>query len=80
MTGVREWPAQPTSRSRWVAGLLVGTLLWALAVFIAHSFPVIFLGRELTGPTYAIVALLFAPVGRGCETRSVLPSGCLAGR
>jgi len=37
----------------------------ALAVFIAHSFPVIFLGRELQGPTYAIVALLFAPLAFG---------------
>ena len=45
--------------------LFVGTILWALAVFIAHSFPVIFLGRELQGPTYAIVALLFAPLAFG---------------
>lgn len=58
-------PAQHASRSRWVVGLFVGAILWALAVFIAHSFPVIFLGRELQGPTYAIVALLFAPLAFG---------------
>lgn len=58
-------PAEDVSRSRWFGGLLVGTLLWALAVFIAHSFPVIVLGRELAGPTYAIVAMLFAPLALG---------------
>lgn len=56
------------SRLRWVVGLLVGTLLWALAVVVAHSFPVIVLGRELAGPTYAIVALLFAPLAFGAVT------------
>lgn len=58
-------PPETGSRVRWVVGLLVGTLLWALAVFVAHSFPVIVLGRELVGPTYAIVALLFAPLALG---------------
>lgn len=53
------------SRARWATGLLVGTLLWAVSVFVAHSFPVIFLGRELEGSTYAIVALLFAPLALG---------------
>jgi hypothetical protein len=48
-----------------VTGLLVGTVLWAVAVFVSHSFPVIFLDRELVGPTYAIVALLFAPLALG---------------
>jgi membrane protease YdiL (CAAX protease family) len=43
----------------------VGALLWALAVFIAHSFPVIFLGRDLQGSTFAIVAMLFAPLAFG---------------
>ena len=31
-------------------------------MFVAHTFPVIFLGRDLVGSTYAIVALLFAPL------------------
>jgi uncharacterized protein len=57
--------ARDVSAIRWVVALLVGTLLWALAVFIAHSFPILFLGRELEGPTYAIVALLFAPLALG---------------
>lgn len=57
--------AQGTSRSRWVGGLFVGTGLWAIAVLIAHAFPVIFLGKRLQGSTYAIVALLFAPLALG---------------
>ncbi len=61
-------PPEDTTRSRRVAGLLVGTLLWALAVFVAHAFPVVVLGRELTGPTYAIVALLFAPLALGAAS------------
>jgi hypothetical protein len=48
-----------------VTGLLVGTVLWAVAVFVSHSFPVIVLDRELVGSTYAIVALLFAPLALG---------------
>lgn len=43
----------------------MGTVLWGLAVFVAHAFPVIFLSRELAGSTYAIVALLFAPLSFG---------------
>lgn len=57
--------ARSVSLGRRVAGLLAGALLWALAVFVAHSFPVLVLGRELTGPTFAIVALLFAPLALG---------------
>lgn len=56
---------QRTSRGRWFAGLFVGTVLWAVAVFVAHAFPSIFLGRDLVGSTYAIVALLFAPLAFG---------------
>lgn len=58
-------PPGDVPRIHRVAGLLVGTLLWALAVFVAHSFPVIVLGRELEGATYAIVAVLFAPLAFG---------------
>jgi membrane protease YdiL (CAAX protease family) len=58
-------PATDPPRVRWVAGLLAGTLLWALAVVVAYSLPAIVLGRELVGPTYALVALLFAPLAFG---------------
>jgi hypothetical protein len=57
-------------------GLVVGTLLWALAVLIAHSFPVVFLGRELTGTTYAIVALLFAPLAFGAVSVGLRLARC----
>lgn len=57
-------PAHP-SRGRWAAGLLVGTVLWAFAVLVAHAFPVLVLGRDLAGATWAIVALLFAPLAFG---------------
>jgi len=40
-------------------------VLWALDVVVAHAFPVVVLDRELTGATYAIVALLFAPLAFG---------------
>lgn len=64
------------SRSGWVAGLLVGTVLWAVAVFLAHSFPVIVLGRELAGPTYSIVALLFAPLAFGAVSLGLRLARC----
>lgn len=60
-----DGPAPRPSRARLVAGLVAGAVLWALAVVTAHSFPIVFLGRELAGPTYAIVALLFAPLAFG---------------
>lgn len=58
-------PEHAHSRGRWIVGLLAGTVLWAGAVFTAHAAPVIFLGRDLVGSTYAIVALLFAPLAFG---------------
>lgn len=58
-------PEQQTSRRRWLSALLVGTALWGTAVFVAHAFPVIVLGRDLVGSTYAVVALLFAPLAFG---------------
>lgn len=69
-------PAEDVPRGRQVLGLLVGAALWAAAVFVAHSFPVIVLGRELVGSTYAIVALLFAPLAFG----AVIPGLRLVGR
>lgn len=72
----RHVQPQPTSRRRWLAGLLVGTILWAIAVFIAHTFPVIFLDRELQGPTYAIVALLFAPLAFGAVSVGLRVARC----
>lgn len=43
----------------------MGTLLWGLAVGVAHSFPVLLLDRALEGGTFALVALLFAPLALG---------------
>lgn len=59
--------ARPSAvpRGRGFVGLLTGTLLWALAVFVAHAFPVVVLERDLAGPTWAWVALLFAPLAFG---------------
>lgn len=70
--------ATPTdvARGRWVAGLLVGVLLWAVAVFVAHSFPVIFLDKQLAGPTYAIVALVFAPLAFGAVATGLRVARC----
>lgn len=76
ITGAPLAAPKDVSRSRWVMGLLVGTLLWALAVFVAHSFPVIFLGRELAGPTYAIVAVLFAPLALGAVSAGLRVARC----
>lgn len=77
MTGTEpRAPAADVSRSRWIAGLLVGALLWALAVIVAHAFPVVVLGRELTGPTYAIVALLFAPLAFGAVSAGLRVARC----
>lgn len=66
----------PRSRGRWTLGLMAGTLLWALAVVIPHSLPVIVLGHELAGPTYAIVALLFAPLALGAVTIGLRLARC----
>lgn len=63
-------------RSRWFAGLLLGVVLFAAAVFIAHAFPSIFLGRELEGTTFAIVALLFAPLAFGAVAAGLRVAGC----
>jgi len=68
--------AQHVSRGRWATGLFVGAVLWTLAVFIAHAFPVVFLGRELVGPTYAIVALLFAPLALGAVSVGLRLARC----
>lgn len=70
--------ALPTDvgRGRWIAGLLVGMLLWAVAVFVAHSFPVIFLDKQLAGPTYAIVALLFPPLAFGAVATGLRVARC----
>lgn len=67
---------QQKSRGRWIAGLFVGTILWAVAVFVAHTFPVIFLGRGLVGSTFAIVALLFAPLGFGAVAAGLRIARC----
>lgn len=74
-------PSGPTavhepSAVRWIVGLVAGTLLWAVAVFVAHAFPVIFLGRQLQGATYAIVALLFAPLALGAVAAGLRLAGC----
>lgn len=74
-TGQLDLPGE-VPRSRWVLGLFVGAVLWAAAVFVAHSFPVIFLGRELVGATYAIVALLFAPLALGAVSVGLRLAGC----
>lgn len=69
-------PAPKTSRARWVAALFTGTLLWTVAVVVAHAFPVIFLGRDLVGSTYAIVALLFAPLAFGAVAAGLRIARC----
>lgn len=58
-------PARAVTRGRGLLGLVVGTVLWALALFVSHSFPVLVLGRELAGTTFALVAVLFAPLALG---------------
>jgi len=68
-------PAEDVPRGHRVLGLLVGAVLWAAAVFVAHSFPVIVLGRELAGSTYAIVALLFAPLALGAVSAGLRLAG-----
>ncbi len=67
---------QEISRGRWIAGLLVGFVLWTAAVFVAHAFPPIFLGRDLVGSTFAIVALLFAPLAFGAVATGLRVAGC----
>lgn len=44
---------------------MVGAVLWGVALVVAHTFPVIVLGRDLAGTTFAIVAVLFAPLALG---------------
>lgn len=55
-------PSLPVTRARWAAGLAVGSLLWFVALFGANAAPSVLLGLRLEGPTYALVALLFAPL------------------
>ncbi len=45
-------------------------------MFIAHGFPPIFLDRELVGSTYAIVALLFAPLAFGAVAAGLRIARC----
>jgi len=51
-------------------------VLWAVAVFVAHAFPPIFLDRDLVGSTYAIVALLFAPLAFGAVAAGLRIARC----
>ena len=69
-------PEQQTTHRRWILGLLVGSVLWAAAVFVAHAFPVIFLGRDLVGSSYAIVAVLFAPLAFGAVATGLRIARC----
>lgn len=69
-------PEQTPSRRRWAGGLLVGTVLWAVAVVAAHAIPPVFLGIDLVGPTYAIVALLFAPLALGAVVAGLRVARC----
>lgn len=43
---------------------------------MAHTFPVVFLGRELVGSTFAIVALLFAPLAFGAVAAGLRLARC----
>lgn len=47
-----------------------------MAVSAAHAIPVLLLGRDLVGSTYAIVALLFAPLASGAVAAGLWIARC----
>lgn len=69
-------PREAVSRGRWFTGLVVGTVLWIIAVLVAHASPSIFFDRDLVGPTFAIVALLFAPLAFGAVAAGLRVARC----
>lgn len=48
---------------RWAGALLVGTVLWFIALFASELVPAVVLGLEMEGPTYALVGVMRAVLG-----------------
>lgn len=57
--------ASPLSRQRWLLALLLGTVLWALALGASFVLPQGLLGVRLGGATYAVVGVLQVLLGAG---------------
>lgn len=63
---------QRRSRARRIAGLVVGTVLWALAVFLAHAFPSILLGTSVAVLWAALQFPVLIPLTGGAERPDVV--------
>ena len=48
------------SKGRWAGALLLGMVLFLIAVFASHLLPQVVLGLPMEGPTYALVGVLQA--------------------
>lgn len=55
--------APPVTRGRWAAALLLGAVLWFLALIASEVIPQVVLGMELEGLTYALVGAVRAVLG-----------------
>lgn len=55
--------SQSVTKWRWGGGLLIGTILWLAAMVASEIIPVVFLGMELEGATYALVGVIRAVLG-----------------
>lgn len=55
--------ARPVTKWWWAGALLVGTVLWFVALIASEVIPQVFLGLELEGPTYALVGVIRAVLG-----------------
>ncbi|HEX5694287.1 MAG TPA: CPBP family intramembrane glutamic endopeptidase [Arenimonas sp.] len=56
---------RPPSRRRWLLALVLGTVLWAMALAASFILPQVLLGLRLGGATYAIVGVLQLALGAG---------------
>jgi len=56
-------PPRRVTKWRWAGALLLGSVLWFVALIASEVIPQVFLGLELEGPTYALVGIIRAVLG-----------------
>lgn len=54
---------RPVSKGWWAGALLIGTVLWFIAVVASEVVPQVFFDLELQGATYALVGIIRAFLG-----------------
>lgn len=65
-----------TSRARWALALVVGAVAWLAATVASQVVPVVLMGLELQGATYAWVALLQLVLGPLAVLLALRIAGC----